>query len=210
MDMTTENGFALDRKGIPYNSDEDSAPDQPDQQAPPREEPPSAWERQPGENARQFEYFCAYRDMLASERSLLNLHRLYHRNSIKTASKKTGNFRSIAEWSRRNNWVERAEAYDDEKDRIKRATWKSNEEAMAQRHIAVAKAMVNKVVHELSAGHIVPGNPHELVRWFETATRVETTASQLLTGSGSSRALHEIAEMFEHKVLGPNAPVDDV
>jgi hypothetical protein len=208
MDMTTENGFALDRKAIPYNSDEESAPDQPDQEAP-RCEESLPWERLPNETAKQFDYFTIYRDLPASDRSLNRVVEEIHKRHGQ-ARKKLGNRTTLAKYSAENDWVARAESYDDEKDRIKRATWKKKEEEMAERHIAVAKAMLNKVVHELSGGHIVPGNPHELVRWFETATRVETTASQLLTGSGSSRALHEIAEMFEHKVLGPNAPVDDV
>ena len=69
---------------------------------------PKPWERQENETPKQYEAFCAYRDM-GLERSL----RL-------VAEKLNKSETLMGRWSGQNNWVDRAAAWDDEQERIQR------------------------------------------------------------------------------------------
>ena len=72
---------------------------------PKRTEPEVLWEQQPGESAKAFEAFAAYRDM-GAERSLRKLTQQLHKNLT-----------TIRDWSVKWNWQERVRAYDRELDR---------------------------------------------------------------------------------------------
>jgi hypothetical protein len=63
-----------------------------------------AFERQPGESAKAYRAFCCYRD-LGAERSLAKAAETYY------GSRK--NLAQVGLWSRKFDWVDRAQAWDD-------------------------------------------------------------------------------------------------
>jgi hypothetical protein len=65
------------------------------------------WLRQKGERSKAFKLFCIYRD-LGPTRSLDQVHQKFNADSKNSIS-----HRQIASYSTQNDWVERAEAYDD-------------------------------------------------------------------------------------------------
>ena len=86
------------------------------------------WEQQPGEPARAFHYFVAYREM-GHNRMFSEVARQLnkHPNTIKMAAKK---------W----NWKERARAWDREQDRLLQVARRAQIVEMCQRHATQAQS----------------------------------------------------------------------
>jgi len=127
---------------------------------------PKPWERQERETPKSFAAFCVYRDMNPQERSLPN------------TAIAVGKSRSLMDaWSQKYGWVERAAAWDDEQDRLKReADQKAQIEAikeMRKRHTKVAVKMIDKAeaaIDEILAGEIKPA---DIPRIVDIATKLE-------------------------------------
>jgi hypothetical protein len=68
---------------------------------------PNLWKRQPGETARAFAAFQAYRDLPSDERSVEAAYRL----KTGLQSKTSGQW---SRWSSQNRWIERAAAWEEE------------------------------------------------------------------------------------------------
>lgn len=80
---------------------------------------PAPWERQPQESAKAFAAFRISRDLPPWERSLRRAAEKIVRRS-KRARSLNGTLRLLERWSSRCGWVERAVAWDEEQDRLKR------------------------------------------------------------------------------------------
>lgn len=126
---------------------------------------PLPWERQERETPKAFEAFCVYRDMGTD------------RSASKVANIVGKSFSLMQQWSQKNGWVDRAAAWDDEQDRIKReAEQKAAVEAikeMRKRHTKVAVKMINKAdaaLDEILAGEIKPA---DIPRIVDIATKLE-------------------------------------
>lgn len=126
---------------------------------------PLPWERQPRETPKAFEAFCAYRDMGTD------------RSCSKVAAVVGKSFSLMQQWSQKNGWVERAAAWDDEQDRLKRdADQKAQIEAikkMRKRHTEVAVKMIDMAeaaIDTILAGEI---KPSDLPRIVDIATKLE-------------------------------------
>ena len=97
------------------------------------------WEKQPEETNRQYEAFCIYRDM-GIERSILKVAQEWSAG---------GHTSKLKEWSSKYHWVDRASAYDEHIDEIKRAR---NEEAiieMSARHAEYSLQIQEKAIEAL-------------------------------------------------------------
>lgn len=119
------------------------------------------WERQEGETTKAYAAFCVYRD-LGSDRSLSK------------AAESLGKSKPMMEqWSSKYDWVKRAEAWDDEQDRIARK--KNTEEIvrMRKRHAKIAQAALEKVSAALE--YIDPENisNSDIARLMDTASKLE-------------------------------------
>lgn len=126
---------------------------------------PLPWERQDRETPKAFEAFCVYRDM-GTERS-----------ASKVANIVGKSYSLMQQWCNKYGWVDRAAAWDDEQDRIKReAEQKAQIEAikeMRKRHTKVAVKMINKAdaaLDEILAGEIKPA---DIPRIVDIATKLE-------------------------------------
>lgn len=90
------------------------------------------WELQEGETTKQFEAFCAYRD-LGKTRSLQ-----------KVAEQLSKSETLIKRWSAKNKWVERVAEWENEQDRLIRVELTRDIGEMRKRHADIAKAMLVK------------------------------------------------------------------
>jgi hypothetical protein len=101
------------------------------------------WERRAGESAKAFAAFGVYRDLPAAERS-----------AVRVASEFGRHVRLIERWRSRHRWVERAAAFDSERDRRKREAMLEETAEMGRRQAAdaaAAQAVVMQVVAAFAA-----------------------------------------------------------
>lgn len=121
----------------------------------PAEATTDPWERQPGESAKAYQAFKAYRDMPPAERSV---------RKSGGDSKGTARERRFLGWSSEFRWVERAAAWDGHLDRIRQAE--------RIRSIRQAERQNQKAV-DLGFG--------KLVQRLQAIEKLELTEGQLLT-----------------------------
>lgn len=118
------------------------------------------WEIQPGETAKQFEAFVVYRDM--EHRSLAN------------TGKSLGKSKAMMErWSSANKWVERAAAWDNEKDRIARQEQIKEIRKMRERHAKGSVAMFAKALEGLKNIKPEELTAQDIVRMFSESVKAE-------------------------------------
>ena len=96
------------------------------------EVPPELWEQQPGESPKAFYQFSVYRDMGPT------------RSHAKVAEKVGKSRAAINSMSRKHQWVARCEAYDRETDRKGRLELENGIIEMRQRHVQLAKVLLQK------------------------------------------------------------------
>lgn len=98
------------------------------------------WQQQLSEPKRSFSMFCIYRDMPAKERTLA------------LAAVKAGRLpRSLDRQSAKWHWVERAEAWDQEQDQVKREAHLEAIVAMSLRHAGAAKDVLTTMMKPVEA-----------------------------------------------------------
>lgn len=103
---------------------------------------PPIWDWQPGETGRQFRGFRLYRD-LGPGRSLAQVAEIRARVRAESGSGKGGGSRSrLEQWSSRNRWVERAQAYDADLDTKRRSIREEELKAMQKQERMLGRAMV--------------------------------------------------------------------
>jgi hypothetical protein len=97
------------------------------------------WARQDGESNAAFAAFQTYRG-LGPKRSLRRVAEDLHLKSLSR----------IERWSASWQWVQRAQAWDNELDRISRESQRESIKEMKERHIKLAKALQAKAVDKLN------------------------------------------------------------
>lgn len=138
----------------------------------------SLWPRRiPGEPLRAYGAFRVYRDMGAS-RTQLRTAIEYYGLDLDTVAEGVlaGKCRQIAEWSRLNGWVKRAEEYDNQIDDL--AAIQAAEELgrMREKHATVGQVLVNKgleAIQGINAADISPALARLLI---QTGAAVERAA----------------------------------
>lgn len=129
------------------------------------------WEKLPEETNRQYEAFCIYRDM-SIERSILKVAQEWSSG---------GHTSKLKEWSSKYHWVERASAYDEHIDEIKRAR---NEEAiieMSARHANYSLQIQEKAIEALKLVKPEELKPNDLIKWYDIAVKIERLSRGLST-----------------------------
>ncbi|MBC9717862.1 hypothetical protein H9Y04_35555 [Streptomyces sp. TRM66268-LWL] len=122
------------------------------------------WERQPGESAAAWEAFACYRD-LGLSRSISKVTGMLHKA------------RSLIErWSAAHRWVQRAEAWDREQDRLWRGERLQAAREVARRHARLASAAQAKLVAQLQQFDPARLTPSDVIRWLEVTVRIERQA----------------------------------
>lgn len=118
------------------------------------------WTRLKGERTKAFNLFTIYRD-LGPERSLKRAHAKYTEaapdqgdSMAKPVSKQ-----QLEIYSRNNNWVERAEAYDDYLEEKTRLSNEKEIEEMNKRHARDAKIIQNEALSDLQDTFVDDDSP---------------------------------------------------
>ena len=158
------------------------------------------YDREKDESAKAFEAWTVYRD-LGAERSLRKASELYYGHGA--------NVGQFERWSRRYGWVERARAFDVEREMIRRSAIEDHLKTQAEDHAAreariqerileireqAAEQSLRMLQYPLTEQHIVSedeeGNKITYVlrpsRWsMATAVQLAHLASTAQTGAGS-------------------------
>jgi len=119
------------------------------------------YERQEGESKQAFEGFTVYRN--------LGLTR-----NLKDVGEKLGKSHSlIKRWSSQHNWVERAQAFDEEMD--KRAVLENAQlrKQMIKEHAEVSRELLLKVKDAVEHIKAETLSPYEIAKLLEIAVKVE-------------------------------------
>lgn len=123
-----------------------------------------AWEQQPRESPRNYGLFCMYRD----------------HGRVRTVAQVAGmtdlTLSRCARISRMNRWVERAQRWDAEQDRIDSIRLADAREEMAKRHAKIAGTMMEKALARLKTLDIAKISPHALILMLDTAAKIERAA----------------------------------
>ena len=154
------------------------------------------WTRLENETSRAYHAFCIYRDM-GPERSLEKV-----RKKLREEGKKV-TIALIYKWSKKYNWVERAIAYDDYLDGLKRIEQEKAIKEMAERHAQIAKAMLDKVYERVIKIDPNKLKPSDVAKWVEVAIKIE----RLARGEPTEINNPQVPKIVE--VLLPSEAVND-
>lgn len=155
---------------------------------PKRTEPEVLWEQQPGESAKAFEAFAAYRDM-GTERSIRKVAQQLNKSNA-----------LIARWSKNYEWPDRARAYDRELDRQAREQAVRSVRQMTDRHIRIAMQLQAKAVRALENLDEAQLTPKMMLAFLTKATELERMnrlSNAGLNENGQKEAASEVEIMIE-------------
>jgi hypothetical protein len=132
------------------------------------------WDRRPGETPRAYYMFCAYKDM-GPRRSLRELAR----------NEPATNLRQIAEWSRLNDWVDRAGSWDDFLAREEQADQLEAAKAMRRRHAELGRSLLDTCIEAARQVNTekLAANPRDLATLTDLAVKLERQARTEALGS---------------------------
>ncbi|WP_422477221.1 hypothetical protein [Pleomorphochaeta sp. DL1XJH-081] len=100
-----------------------------------------AWEKQEGETALAYEWFCRYRDMGRTRSHAALCHAYGRKESYRS---------QLQVWSKRNNWVSRVEAYELHLEEQKRHEMESEQVKAAREHIQLADEVMEVLLMKLA------------------------------------------------------------
>ena len=122
------------------------------------------WLRQPGETAKAFHAFCAYRDF-GGNRSLRKVM-----ESLDLPDSRNGIWHA---WCSRYQWVKRAEKYDAHLDQIHRYEREKNLREREEKHLQISNKMleiVEKKLDKFDPDELSQGN---LLDWMKSCSQLE-------------------------------------
>lgn len=123
------------------------------------------WEQQAGETSKSFNAFQAFRDLgpLRTVRDAMKV-------VLGAVDPAAVNW---SRWRTENQWDARAIAYDRHLDRIRQREHVKKVTEMTSRHAQISEAMQRKVVDRLKEIKAQELRPIDMIRWFETAVKIE-------------------------------------
>lgn len=139
------------------------------------------WDRRSGESTKAYRAFCAYRN-LGTDRSLDRAL------DVVLADGHKGVLSTFKRWSAKNDWVDRAAAWDVEVDRKARRQLEKDRVAAQKRHMEAGRALFNQGVLGLDKKEPVELTPKDVVTFIVEGIRIER------------QALGEPSEVVEHDV----------
>lgn len=140
------------------------------------------WEKLPAETPKAYAVFCLYRDM-GYKRSIRKVAREWSEG---------GHTSKLKEWSSKYHWVERAAAYDEHIDNIKQDTYEEVIREMIARHTKESKLLQSKVHERLENIKPEELKPNELIKWYETAVRIERLSLGIPTENIKREEIKEV------------------
>ncbi|MEU8333381.1 hypothetical protein [Micromonospora sp. NPDC048839] len=122
------------------------------------------WDRQRREPEKAYGYFLLYRD-LGRTRTVAKVATEVHKSRDYL-------HKLASTWK----WVQRAQTWDREEDRLYAEGLAEQRRDMARRHARIASALQAKLVTRLQSLDASKLGPGDIARWLEVATRVERLA----------------------------------
>lgn len=123
------------------------------------------WEKQVGEAAKDYKYFCIYRDMPYTDN--------IDRTLAKTAEIVNKSLRRIEIASAKNDWVKRSEAYDEYLEKITRERFQNELLEMRERHSNIAQNLTKKALEALSKIDTEKIRAGDITTMLKTAIDIE-------------------------------------
>jgi hypothetical protein len=151
------------------------------------------WDRQDDEPEKAYSYFALYRD-LGRTRTVAKVAAEVHKSRDYL-------HKLASTW----RWVQRAQAWDREQDRLYSEGLAERRRDMAERHARIASALQAKIVARLQSLDPAALTPNDIARWLEVATRVERLALGLPdsttahTGPDGGPIQAEVSQMSEEQ-----------
>lgn len=151
------------------------------------------WDRQDDEPEKAYSYFALYRD-LGRTRTVAKAAAEVHKSRDYL-------HKLASTW----RWVQRAQAWDREQDRLYSEGLAERRRDMAERHARIASALQAKIVARLQSFDPAALTPNDIARWLEVATRVERLALGLPdsttahTGPDGGPIQAEVSQMSEEQ-----------
>ncbi|MBQ9348050.1 MAG: hypothetical protein IJT94_12060 [Oscillibacter sp.] len=169
------------------------------------------WDRMPGESVRNYEYFCAYRDMRytpasgADDVPKLDLTR---DRSLRRLGEQLGrNYKTLGSISSKFNWQARCDAYDLYILRRQRDKNEAKILKMRENHAAIGEQMLKRAMRrllsitdgEIEAGDMVRmvdiGVKVERLSRGESTEKQEVSGKTAVTHSGSVTVAQDIPDL---------------
>ena len=151
------------------------------------------WDRMPGESVKNYEYFCAYRDMrytpAANPDDIPKLGTNPERSLRRLGKKLNRNFKTLGDLSKRFNWVSRCDAYDlyilrrqRDKNEVKILKMRENHAAVGEQLIKRAtRRLLSLADDEIAAADVV--RMMDIGVKIERLSRGESTEKQEISGN---------------------------
>ena len=148
------------------------------------------WERQPGESVRNYEHFCAYRDMryLSAPGDEIPKPVKKCPRSIRKLAEALGlTKRTVDELSTRFRWVERCDAYDLHILNLQRNANEAAYLEMLENQAAVGKLLWKRGVRRLQTLPDSAIKPEDVIRMADIGVKIERASRErLLSGIGAA------------------------
>lgn len=129
------------------------------------------WDKQPGETAKEYAMFVTYASLPNSTRTLKQTTRIY---SGKPGAVNTETARAAA---RKNNWIERAAAWDVEKLRRKEQQWLERDASRREQDYNVGEKLRAKAIEALDyIDEDELRDPKNIARMLELASNLQQAA----------------------------------
>ena len=147
------------------------------------------WERIPGETPREYQKFCAYRDMNTADRPIRT-------RSLPKLAKEIGfSLDHLKKLSAKNNWVERAAAYDSYLEELAREQNEAEIIKMRKNHALLASQMITKAAKRLLTMPEEEITAADLVRLVDVGVKIERLSRGESTEnrqiSGEAKVIHQ-------------------
>lgn len=150
-----------------------------------------SWERMPEETSKQFEAFSIFRD-IGPSRSISGVANLWS---------ESGATSRLREWARKNKWHQRVIDYDEHMDRIMVVSHEEEIKKMVVRHAREAKLFQSKVHDRLENINPDELKPHELIKWYETAVKIERLSMGISTENIKQEAVKVKEDAINQETL---------
>lgn len=127
----------------------------------------NVWDRMPGETPREYQKFCAYRDMNTSDK-------LIRTRSLGKLAKEIGfSLDHLKKLSVKNDWVNRCAAYDAHLDEMVRMKIEEEIIEMRKYHALLANQMIKKAAKRLLTIPEEEITANDIVRLVDAGVKIE-------------------------------------
>lgn len=155
------------------------------------------WDRIPGETPREYQKFCAYRDMNTADKPIRT-------RSLGKLAKEIGfSLDHLKKLSVKNDWVSRCAAYDEHLDRMAREQSEAEIMEMRKNHALLASQMIKKAAKRLLTIPEEEITATDIVRLVDVGVKIERLSRGESTENKQISGEAKITHQGEVKVRSP-------